>query len=357
MLRPALASIAILLVIVLSGCLEMTHDSSGNLQSVGLPMVPVWTAPKREVTPRTQELETTPVSSADWLAELNKWRELAGTRPVGENAYLSHGCKLHADYLVDQIPPDTTNLGGFAMAFGSEAHRESTGREGYSDEGAQAATGGRHVQGVLQAADVSWAEGDAKDDIDGLLVVPFHRFSLLAPWAKVAGFGRAGTPPRSAAAIAIRGPEADAANTGDVSFPPAGSTVPIGSMRYVEWPNPLASCPGYLTPVGLPVTIQVGRSQTARLSSYSFSDETTHQKLDSCAFDSASYHNGDPWQRKAAIDALKSFGAIVLIPREPLHPGHTYRVKMTINGANDSWTFKVADSAPVVQARVAPPAP
>ena len=357
MFRFTRASIAILFVITLSSCLAWTTDQSGNLQSVGLPGVPVWTAQKPEVTPRTQGLDTNPESDADWLTELNKWREMAGTRPVGENSNLSHGCQLHAEYLADQIPADGADLTRFAMAMGADAHRESSGQEGYSEEGAQAAGGGRHVQGVLQAADVSWGQADGKEDIDGLLVVPFHRLSLLAPWAKVAGFGRAGTPPRSAAAVALRGPQADASVAGEVSFPPPGSTVPIPVMNDVEWPNPLASCPGYRTPVGLPVTVQLGKGHRAELSSHSFSDETDGVKLKSCAFDADSYRNSDPSQFKAATEALKGFGAVILIPRAPLEPGHTYRVTLNINGANDSWTFKVRGNAPAVQANMPSSAP
>ena len=342
MSKVALASIALVFLAFLVGCLEMQEDQSGNLKSVGIPGVPIWTKATPVVTAQTQGLDTTAPPSADWLTTLNKWRTMAGTRPIGENSNLSHGCQLHAQYLVNQIPPGDNNLGNLAMAMGADMHHEASGRDGFTEEGAMAAVGGRHVQGVLQAADVSWSAPDGKADIDGLLVVPFHRLSLLAPWAKVAGFGRAGTAPGSAAALAIRGPEADAPTASEISFPPSNSTVPIGSMNYLEWPNPLASCPGYHIPVGLPVTLQLGKNQRARLSSYSFTDATENLKMESCAFDSATYSNRDPGQRNFAVKALTSFGAIVLIPRYPLQPGHTYKVSLTVNGANDSWSFAVS---------------
>ena len=342
MFKAACAALALsFLTILVAGCLEMQEDRSGNLQSVGLPGVPIWKAEKPVVTAQTQQLDSSAAANADWLSTLNKWREMAGVRPVGENSNLSHGCELHAQYLVNQMPPGENDPGDLVMSMGADMHHEANGRDGFTEEGAQAAVGGRHVQGVIQAADVSWSEADGKADIDGLLVVPFHRLSLLAPWAKVAGFGRAGTAPRSAAALAIRGPEADASAAREISFPPANSTVPIGAMKYLEWPNPLSACPGYHIPVGLPVTLQLGKDQPVSLSDYSFSDETENRKLEACAFDSAGYSNPDPGQRAAAVKSLTSFGAVVLIPREPLQTGHTYRVTLNVNGANDSWTFTV----------------
>ena len=57
----------------------------------------------------------------------------------------------------------------------------------------------------MQSADVAWNGKDGAADIDALLLGPFHLFSLLAPWAQVAGFGGFGEPPRRATALALRG--------------------------------------------------------------------------------------------------------------------------------------------------------
>ena len=356
MYKAALAAVALSLLIVVAGCMEMQEDRTGNLQSVGLPGVPIWKASKPEVTPQTQQLESAQTAHSDWLTRLNQWRQLAGVRPVGENFNLSNGCRQHAQYLVDQIPPGLNDPGAFGLMIGGEAHHESPGRQGYTDEGAQAATGGRHVQGVLQAADVSWDQPEGSGDIDELFIVPFHRLSLLAPWAKVAGFGRAGTPPKTAAALALRGPEADAASATAVSFPSPSSTLPVAAMTYSEWPNPLTSCPGYLLPVGFPITLQLGEGRAAALQSASFADETDNKPLESCAFDAVTYRNPDPGQRAAAVHSLHTFGAVVLIPRQPLQNGHSYRVTMNINGASDSWTFSVQtqQTAPIRTTASAP---
>ncbi len=339
--RTVLVSIALLLLVAAAGCFVWSEDAHGNLESVGLPGIPVWKASKPQVPPQTLGLDSVPASGSPWLTTLNQWRQMAGEEPLGENPALSDACEQHAQYLVNQLPPGSANLTGDALSMGGEAHYENFGAQGYTEAGAQCARGGRHIDGVLQSADVSWSRGNGTDDINGLLVVPFHRLSLLAPWATVAGFGRAGTAPRSAGALALRGPDDTAVRGRRVAFPSAGSTVSIGAMVHPEWPNPLASCPGYRLPVGLPVTLQEGNGSAIALSAYEFRDETKNMVLQSCAFDSVTYRNLDPAQQSAGSQSLRSAGAIVLIPRLPLQPGHKYMVSLTINGATESWSFSV----------------
>jgi hypothetical protein len=143
----------------------------------------------------------------------------------------------------------------------------------------------------------------------------------------------------------------------EVSFPPANSTVPLADMAYPEWPEPLTSCAGYRYPVGLPITLQLGADQIVSLSTYSLEDQTTGQQLQSCGFDAATYTNPNLGQQAVGRSALKSFGAVVLIPREPLSPGHTYKVTMNIDGANDSWSFKVRSPTEVARSERAAAAP
>jgi len=108
--------------------------------------------------------------------------------------------------------------------------------------------------------------------VRGLLVAPFHRFSLLAPWATVAGYGVFGDYPRRAAALALLGIPQDSGGMGQVEFPPDGSTLAIAARNNSEWPNPLTSCPGYVRPVGLPISLQMGN--LVRLESFSLRDVT-----------------------------------------------------------------------------------
>src|SRR5437899_9357909 len=94
---------------------------------------------------------------------------------------------------------------------------------------------------------------DPVSDIDSLLEGPFHRISLIAPWATVAGYGAAGDFPRRAGGLVLRG--LDSPNSSLVKFPSDGSLVDAGYYFAREFPDPIAACPGYKLPVGLPITV------------------------------------------------------------------------------------------------------
>jgi hypothetical protein len=344
----------------LAGCLAWTEDSSGKLQSVGLPGVPVWTAqkpsPQAALAPgesSTAELASDGIGGASWLDELNRWRQAAGLQAVGENLELSDGSREHAQYLLENAGVGGGSVARAGLVMGAAMHHESLGSPGFSEEGAQAAAGGRHVAGVMQTAVIALGARNQKADVDSLLVTPFHRLSLLAPWAEVAGYGKAGTFPQRVGAMALRGRQGRDAGV-VVRFPPDGSKVPFAAMRAPEWPNPLSGCPGYALPVGLPISLQVARP--ANIASYSISDLTTGQKLDACAFDALTYENPDPAQKSYAHQALSASKAIILIPRYPLQPGHQYQVAIEA-GEDYRWSFAVEENADQLAAQeIAAPA-
>jgi hypothetical protein len=328
------------------GCIAWTEDPKGNLQSVGLPGVPVWTAPKPsaqapappfQVQIADAELARDETGGSAWLDELNHWRQATGLHPVAENRQLSEGCREHANYLLENARAGGASVVQAGMAMGAAMHRESPGAVGYSDQGAEAARGGRLVRGVMQTADVAFGQSNQQADIDSLLEVPFHRLSLLAPWAEVAGYGDAGQAPERVADLALRGRQAR--NTNAVRFPPDGAKVPFAAMRALEWPNPLTSCRDYQLPVGLPITLQLVRPEN--IATYSITDLTASRELASCAFDSETYDNPDPTQEAYGRRVLAAANAIILIPKDPLQIGHRYQVKIqTI--AVYPWSFEVA---------------
>jgi hypothetical protein len=345
---------------LVAGCIAWTEDSKGNLQSVGLPGVPVWTAPKRSAqaplsSGESAEAELTrdDAGGSPWLDELNTWRQAAGLQPAVENLQLSDGSREHAQYLLENANTSGSSIMGAAVAMGAATHSESPGSIGYSDEGAQAATGGRHVAGVVQTAVVAWAQKNRKADIDSLLIMPFHRLSLLAPWAEVAGYGKAGKFPDRVAALALRGRQGRDANV-VVKFPPDGAKVPFDAMRAVEWPNPLTACSGYQLPTGLPITLQL--VSPANLGPYSIKDLTEAKDLEACAFDAQTYENPDPTQETYARRGLAASKAIVVIPRYPLQAGHQYQVTVQA-GTQYQWTFGVRETGDEAVAEKGPPAP
>ena len=339
-----LATLAAIALSTVAGCIAWSTDQHGNLQSVGLPGVPVWTAqkpspqaPLSSGESAAAELSRDENAGSSWLDELNKWRQAAGLEPVAENLQLSDGSREHAHYLLENARQAGGSVVAAGMAMGAAMHAESPESEGFSEEGAQAAIGGPHVSGVMQAADIAWAQRNPRADIDSLLIVPFHRLSLLAPWAEVAGYGKAGKSPDRVAAMALRGRQGRDANR-IVRFPPQGSQVPFAAMTSAEWPNPLSACPGYVLPVGLPITLQL--VHPANLGSYSIDDLSAGQKLAACAFDAETYDNPDATQETYAHHALAANKAIVLIPRDPLQVGHRYGVKIQA-GSEYEWSFEV----------------
>jgi hypothetical protein len=273
-----------------------------------------------------------------WLMELNKWRQMAGLAPSVANTALSQGSERHARYLVNRGPVSLAGFRIYDRTIGPGAHIEDKGARWYTAEGAEAAQGGRLTADVIQCADVAWEGRDERVDIDQLLLAPFHRFSLMAPWGVVAGYGSYGEYPRRAAALALRGP-IDRGQNAIVEFPPDKSEIPWTAMVGSEWPNPLAACPGYAAPVGVPITVQNGGRLD--LTSYSLRDQDDGKELTACALDATSYRDDDPVQRRRGRDLLAAYGAIVLIPRHPLRAGDHYRVEIDARQADFAWSFGV----------------
>ena len=119
--------------------------------------------------------------------------------------------------------------------------------------------------------------------------------------------------------------------------------MPEGGLRRIEWPNPLASCPGYQRPTGLAITVQIGH--LIEIESFSLKDETTGDRVEACAFDFASYRNPDPLQQSRATEELKQYGGAVLIPRRPLVAGHRYSVDIKTHRHDFSWSFSISGEA------------
>jgi len=112
-------------------------------------------------------------------------------------------------------------------------------------------------------------------------------------------------------------------------------------MKNPEWPSPLAGCPGYTLPVGMPITVQTGADVQVSLESYSIVDEASGRDVEACGFDAGSYPTS--WGKRA----LLSYGAVVLIPRRPLAAGHQYRVAVKTQLDGYTWTFRVLGAEPV----------
>jgi hypothetical protein len=128
----------------------------------------------------------------------------------------------------------------------------------------------------------------------------FHRPAILSPLLKKVGYGMYCASDLRAAGLDLsHGAEVPIVSNfpfaRPIEFPPDGSEVGIRTF-YLEWPDPRSGCPGYKSPSGVPLTVQLGNWVPAKLDAFSVRriDGTDTAALDACGFDSISYLNPDP---------------------------------------------------------------
>ena len=264
---------------------------------------------------------------ATWLERLNFYRATAALPPVSEAPSLSGPVSLHARYMVvhDVI-----------------RHSEKRRHAGATAEGAEAAAVSNLAASLRADEPDAWA-------VDTWMQGPFHAVGILDPALTQVGFGihreHNGRIQTAAGLDVIHGRAASAPASiiYPVVWPADGTTVPL-SAGIREYPNPLTSCRGYRTPTGLPLIVQVGPGEgVPRVTgSWIFDGE---RALEHCVFDESTYRNGNKAQQRLGRSILAARDAIVLIPREPLTRGRSYRAMIDVDGRHIDWTFTVGRSA------------
>jgi len=266
-----------------------------------------------------------PPGDESWLMRLNEHRQMAGLPPVQESVDWSRGAWSHSRYMVKNDLVD---------------HEEDPDNSWYTPEGDQAARSSN-----LAASSV--CEIEDAEVIDLWMRAPFHGISLIDPELRTVGYGsfreEDGGLQMGAALDVLRG---QGGIPGEVNFPliwPRDGSVVTLTSNAGEYPDPLASCPGYTNPSGLPILVQIGDgSQIPGVTAHALHQGGT--LLEHCIFDETSYDNSNADSRKLGRLLLDMRDAIVMIPRHPLVPGPTYSVSITVNGQELSWSFRVADA-------------
>ncbi len=306
-------------------------------------------------------------------ARVNFYRAMAKLPTIVDDSAISAGALDHARYLVENgIGGGDIVLEKGQLRFQApqDAYRwEVKGRPGYTDDGASA---GRNAV-VLSAREIDLSGADF---VDRLLTMPFSGLIPMVPQFSLVGLGAycdSGLcaiviPYRFALEKSVRialydGPASDRfwnpslglipIETGrlrsPVEFPPDGSTVGLQSYDGGDYPDPLAACPGYTAPTGAPISIQLGEGYGPDGSLEVESDSVTRDgvEIESCLITAGSYSGGNGDQTELGKNGLERIGAAVIIPREPLAPGH-YQVGLKEAGKLYQWRFTVtAPAAPV----------
>jgi hypothetical protein len=317
--------------------------------------------------------------SADFAASanarLNYYRAMAKLPPVVDDSVFSAGAYDHARYLVKNgiaggdIVLDKRQM---RIQVRKEAAKfEDKAKPFYTDEGAAAGVNSVILTG--REIDLSGAEF-----VDRLMTMPFSGLTPMVPQFSIVGLGAycdSGEcaiviPGRYALEKSVRialydGPASDRlwnpglglipAETGrlksPVEFPPDGATVGLQSYPGGEYPDPLTGCQGYKAPTGAPISIQLGEGYgpggSLDVSSHFVSRDGV--EIETCLITADSYNGSDARETRIGKLGLESIGGAVIIPREPLAPGH-YKIALKEADKLYEWSFTVAAPSPATTA-------
>jgi hypothetical protein len=277
----------------------------------------------------------------EWLMRVNYYRAMVKLPPIVEDAVASKGDRAHTMYIVRNYHGAIERDG-----LGAEMHTEDPGSPGFTPQGLEAAKSSDMDVWSMRGASASDKWGSPAWSIDGWIALPFHRMPILNPRLTSAGFGMYCESGACAAGLnLLKGSQGKrlkgSTESEPIEFPPDGGTVALRSFEN-EWPDPRTSCPGYVPPSGLAITLQLGNWMDTHLGEYSVAREDpdgSRTAIEACGFDSTSYSNPDGYSQELGRNVLKSYGTVVVIPRAPLDKGAKYAVSMTANGKQYDWTF------------------
>ena len=284
-------------------------------------------APKSTVSAPTSNVSAS--SSMTWLERINFYRAGMGLDAIRDDPTLSAGAAAHAHYLHAQFRRRHTNL------------KTDEWRRVRREAPAKAAT---RPTAPRQRQTSSW-RGVAAPTTPRSRSIIGSKDRFIASRCSILSWRRpASARPRATDAGS---PHCDCRSRAEevkpyaraIEFPPDGSAIALDWIG-IESPDPLASCSGYERPVGLPITLQIGRLVDTKLSAHSLTEDG--KPIEYCAFDAPSYRNPNATGQEYGRWNLRASGAVVIVPRAPLQPGSHYAVSITANDTTYAWSFTAA---------------
>ena len=277
-------------------------------------------------------------ASADWLTEINRYRQAAGLAAVQDQPSWDPGLAHHITYL--ERTPEQYFTGQW-----SSPHTENPSSPYYTADGAR--------EGWWSDLDEGGASTPLQA-VDQWLAAPFHAVGMLR--AQLTRVALADDEPAGYAALdVLQGVDANQPPAqGPILFPGPGIVTDLLTYQG-ESPDPLETC-GWqgVGPVGLPLILLLPQppsgALTATLSGPDGIESTASGDL--CVVDENTWQSSDPLAGPAGASALHADRDVFLIPRRPLVNG-TYSVSVQQPSQADiDWSFTARLTAP---AALAPP--
>ncbi len=296
---------------------------------------------------------------------------MVGLPPIEADQKLCRGATLHSTYLVKNHVQGGSILIASNRAEGRigvpGVGEESVGNPWYTEDGAEAARRADIIRGPDLPADGGLF-------VEGVTTMPFSLLLLLDPQLSAIGYGSYCEGNDCAATLPYKYGLSKSqffalyTDTSEAHWNPALGAVPFTSARlrkpiefppdrasvsHAEYdgggaPDPRTSCPGYTLPMGPPIILELG-APAARgggdvvLGSFSITDSGT--PVEACGFDATNYANPNGLFQRTGRRIMQSFGAVIIMPREPLTPGHTYAVTVNADSTEYRWSFSVAPAS------------
>ena len=303
----------------------VTETAVPSPTSTSTPQPPPTHTPLPTDTPAPTATNTPiPLPQPDWLAYINRFRQIANLPMLKENFDYTTGSTWHSSYMVLNDAPI--------------AHSEDPNNQYFAEIGDIAARKGNIFATTDNDARFNWA-------INFWFSAPFHALPLLDPRLEFVGYGdfvqATGTYQMAAVADVRSGiEELPSSISYPIFFPGDGSQTWITRHSMLEWPEPLGNCPGYEKPTGPPILLQLGTGDlTPHVNAVFF--VTGDDLLPVCAYSETSYVNSNSFAQETGRAILDARDAVVIIPQDQLIVGRTYEVTVVVNEVSYVWSFDV----------------